>query len=1016
MRTNTMNFKNRFATSGLFTALLLGLAGCPLQTPTFESTPDGGVTVPVSNIVVMGALSLDLGAETTYTATVMDSTGKAISGATVAWSTNGTVSLSNPGQTQAASVKVKATGVGAGVVSAMAGGRTGQVAVTVSLGSGSLTVGAAGTAPLPAAIAVNQSVSVKAQYTGANSVKADAKDATWTATGACTVTDQGNGLASVRGTGMGKCTLTATAMSKMATAMFDVVNITAVKVTGDQTALKLGGTRTFTGVALSGTTEVPSVQVTWAQTGTAVVTVAPSATMNGVITVTGTAVGQAMLVASAGASTAPVTFAVEPVTLLAAATTRVLMGGSATVTVTPMGTGGVVGRFAAVTGVTLVGAAGFETVGPATLTSGGLVTFELTNATAPSPAVTATFGGVTSNALAFTIATVQTVTIDGPHGPVRVGSSVDVSVIVKDAQGMAIGGGVAVTWADANGVLVVPTGMTAGFTASAAVAKLGTSALIATVRGVASAALAVPGVPGSVTLSSPSPSSVPVGGTATMSVTVLDVLGAPIAGVPVGQVTVASADATKVTVGAGTAGANNTFQFTATGVALAAAPGVALTATWTGGVETVMSMSTQLIVAAGMITWTGGTCTASPTGARTWHVSGFQGATAGANAVVYDIFAASGAAATTASTKVAMDGAAGVAKDVTVASIAADWRFGVVARASDGATSALVACTRGATVASSVVAGNAIVLGGSAAYADDTSMPVSATNPRPLVMVSTATSKLDRTAPRLSLFGGGVSGFLGIGIRDDGTQVVYKRLGAGQGADASVLPVGLAVAKTDASNGVCTSRGGITAFELAGKTTAAGALTSFALYTSTATATGDVGDCALNVLAFREGATKTIASGVDRVAAFGDHRLGYTFGGALFDVDLVSTSKVPRQLADNGLDAGSLIAAANPTTGTAGAIEAAAIYVLSPTGVVSRYVYGAPPLAAPVASVATASLAGADGLVAADATTLYVTVGGLLKVVNVSGAGPLALVVTARDYSSLGALSVTLGSSAAASP
>ncbi len=1009
-----MNFKNQFATSGLFAALLLGLAGCPLQTPLEGGGADGGVIVGVKSIVVTGALSLDLGAETTYTATVMDATGKPISGATVSWSTNGTVSLSNPAQTQAASVKVKATGVGRGTVTATAGGSTGQVAVMVALGSGgSLAIGPAGATTLPTAVAVGQLVSVKAQYTGANSVKADAQDATWMATGACTVIDQGNGLASVRGTGMGKCTLTASAMSKTATAMFDVVNITSVKVTGEQTALKLGGTRMFTAVALSGATEVPSVQVTWSQATTAVVTIVTSTTMTGAITVTGTAVGQAMLVASAGASTTPVTFAVEPVTLLAAATTRVLMGGNATVTVTPMGTGGVVGRFASATGVALVGATGFTTVGAATLTSGGLVTFELTNATGPS-SVTATFGAVTSNALAFTIATVQTVTIDGPHGPVRVGSPVDVTVIVKDAAGMAIGGGVAVTWADATGVLVVPTGMSAGFTASATVAKLGTSALIATVRGVASAPLAVPGVPGSVTLSSPSPSSVPVGGTATMSVTVLDVLGAIIPGVPVGQISVASADTAKVTVGAGTAGANNSFQFTATGVALAAAPGVTLTATWTGGPETVRSMGTQLIVAAGMITWTGGTCTASPTGARTWHVSGFQGATAGANAVVYDIFAASGAAATTASTKVAMDGAAGVAKDVTVASIAADWRFGVVARASDGATSALVACTRGATVASSVVAGNAIVLGGSAAYADDTSAAVSATNPRPLLMVSTATSKLDRTAPRLSLaFGGGL---VGIGVRDDGTQVVYKRVGAGQGADASSLPVGLAVVKTDASAGVCTSRGGITAFELAGKTTSAGALTSFALYTSTATATGDVGDCALNVLGFRDGATKTIASGVDRVAAFGDHRLGYTFGGALFDVDLVSTSKVPRQLADDGLDAGSLIAAANPTTGTAGAIEAAAVYVLSPTGVVSRYVYGAPPLAAPVSSVATASLAGADGLVAADASTLYVTVGGVLKVVNVSGVGPLALVVTARDYSSQGALSVTLGSSAAASP
>jgi hypothetical protein len=783
------------------------------------------VIAAVGNVMVTGDTSLDLGAESTYTAAVTDQDGKPITNADPKWVASGSVSI--VGSSSGASVKIRATGVGNGSVTASAGTKAGQVAVTVSVGaSATLSIASADGTTLPTMLAVNQEVTIKAQYVGTNMIKADARDATFTGTGACAVDAVGNGVATVQGTGSGTCTVKATAMGKMAMVTFELVNITSVKITADNSTLKLGATRNVMAVAMNGTTAVTSVQVTWTQTGPSVVSIAPMGT-TGTYTLTGTAVGPAMLTASAGAATAQLAFAVDPVTLDLAVvngTTNVPMNGSATVTVTPKGMGGGASRFVSATGVTLSGAAGFGTVGAAAFNAQtGLVSFTLANATAASPAVTAKYSDVTSNALAFTI------------------------------------------------------------------------------------------------MATPS------------------------------------------------------------------------TVNWEG------------------------TCVASPMGVRAWRVSGFQGATAsGGGAIVYDVYAALGAAATTASTKVANDGASGIAKDVTVASNGADWRFGVVARAADNSVSGLVACTRGVTVASSAVAGNAILLGGSGVFADDTTMAVAATNPRALLMVAPANSALERTAPRPSIsFGGGL---MGIGVANNG-QILYKRPGSGQGADASVLPTMLATVKTDASGGVCTSRAGVTAFELAGKTSAGGALTSFGVYTVTATATGDVGDCALNVLAFREGATKTIASGVDRAAAFGDHRLGYLYGGALFDVDLVSTSKVPRQLADDGLAAGSLLAAANPTTGTAGAIEATSVFVLSPTGVVSRYTVGAPPLAAPVTSAATASLANADGLAASsDGATLYVTVGGVLKVVGVSGAGPLSLTVTARDYASVGGPTVTLGSSAAAAP
>lgn len=1083
-----MSFQARLANLGLLAGLVLGLSGCPLQTPATEvyltgqgaititpsavspsvnqtitltaspretgSTPvnvssatwsssdtsvlslnggvgpsitatahkigsatitasAGGVTgsvkitviAQVGNVEVMGATSLDLGADSTYTATITDTSGKAIT-APVSWSAVGAVQISGTLGT-AGTQKIRASGLDMGTVSATAGNRTGAIQVNVSLGNATLSVAQADGTAFPATIAGDQLVVARAQWEGQNKVKAGASDAQWLATGACSLGTAQGVQVQVIGNGSGMCTVTASSRGKSAKAMFNVVTVTAIKVTGDTTgALKLGASRTLTAVAMAGGAEVASVPVVWSQANEALTLAQGTA---GMVTVTGAAVGQAMLTAAVGAVTQQVTFAVDPVSLdIAASGTRVLMGGGATITVTPKGAT-TAGKFLAATGVALTGATGFGTVGAPMLTGQGLVTFTLSNATADSPAVKATYGTVTSNALAFSISTVGTVVVSGPAVPVAVGSKIDVSVTVKDNQGMTIAGGVPVTWVDANGVLSVPSS-TDIFSASATVSKLGSSSLVATVRGVASAPYVVSAVPGMVSLSAFQPTSVPVGGTATATIAVLDTSGAAIAGVTAAQLSVTSGDSSKVTVGAPTA-VGQSFQVTATGVAVTGSP-IALTAKWSNGTDSVSSAQAGLSVAAGTITWVGGACTASPLGPKTWRVSGFQGASAGGNAVVYDVYGAIGAPVNASATKVATDGVAGVAKDFTVVSASADWRFGVVARASDGATSALVVCTRGLTVASSAVAGNALVLSGAGVYADDTAAAVSATNPKPLIIVAEATSNIERTAPRTSLsFGGGLVG-IGVGAPADGSgQVLYKRAASGEGSDSYALPTVVTNVKTDSSGGVCKNRAGVTAFELAGKATAGGALTSFAVYTTTATATGAAADCALNVLAFRENATKTIASGVDAVAAFGDHRLGYLYAGALFDVDLTSNSKVPRQLADDGLDAGSLLAAVNPASGTAGAIEATSVYVLSPTGVVSRYTIGAPPLAAPEVSAATAALAGADGFVAANASTLFVTVNGTLKVVTVSGAGTLTLSVAARDYSMFGSLPVTLGAS-----
>jgi hypothetical protein len=344
---------------------------------------------------------------------------------------------------------------------------------------------------------------------------------------------------------------------------------------------------------MAGSVAIPNVVVTWTTVGDAVVTIAPA---GNTVVVTSTEVGSTMLVATVqGMVTATLPLTVAPATLqLQAASTRLLAGAGTTVTATPLGTDGLAGTFASAVGVTLVGATGFSTVGPATLTTSGLVTFALTGATASSPAVTATFSNVTSNAIAFSLATIGTVVIVGPQGPVRVGSGVELMASVKDSTGMPIGGDLEVLWTDMSGVYALPEA-TNTTSVMASVVKLGSATIVATVMGVSSPVFTSPSVPGSLGVTMFSPATVAVGGTATTLVTVLDTNGVVVPGVPLAAMSMMSADGTKVSVDAGVVMGDG-FLFTATGLAAAAAPGVGVTATWTDGANPVMSAQQFLVV------------------------------------------------------------------------------------------------------------------------------------------------------------------------------------------------------------------------------------------------------------------------------------------------------------------------------------------------------------------------------------------------------------------------------------
>jgi hypothetical protein len=208
----TAAFFWRHAARALGLALLLGLAACPLQTPTFEladvglavsvssaaplvdqtitvtvSAPaDGGdlsaatwqtsnpavvslsstagasvmavaleagtakltvtagamtasvtitVLASVGNVDLVGPTSLALDADATYSATVTDAAGHP-EPATVTWVANGTVALATPGANTGPTMKIRATAVGPGAVTASAGGRAAQIAVKVSATGG----------------------------------------------------------------------------------------------------------------------------------------------------------------------------------------------------------------------------------------------------------------------------------------------------------------------------------------------------------------------------------------------------------------------------------------------------------------------------------------------------------------------------------------------------------------------------------------------------------------------------------------------------------------------------------------------------------------------------------------------------------------------------------------------------------------------------------------------------------------------------------------------------------------
>jgi hypothetical protein len=575
------------------TAVAAGLATVTVKSGALRGAVAITVLASVGDVTIVGPTQMTLGNDATYSATVTDATGTRTINATVTWEASGAVAFTTPGTNTGSSIQIHAAAVGNGAVTAAVGGRAAQVAVKVAASSGQLVITRVDGTAIPSAVAAGAPLTVQASYATTNEL---ADDAQWTYSGACILLGTSGSTLSVEATGSGPCTLTATTSKMQATATFQIVSVTGVKIVGDTGPLAIGDSRMFTAIGLAGTMETGEVAVTWSTTGP-VLSLQPGATT---VKVTGAEIGIAPLTATLpGNITQTVEVTVAPASIkVTAPGGKVLSGAGTTLTATPVGAGGKAVMFASASGVTVAGATGFGSVGTPTLQANGSVTISLGNATADSPAVTVSFGGVTSNALSFTVAQIAKVVIMGPQGPIRMGSSADFTAIPTDGTGARIDGDVAATWADATGVYTFPAANgTLVVTANAA--KLGTSAIVATVAGISSTAYASPVQPASIGLTAFTPTSIGVGGTAMATVTVLDAGGQPIQGVPVSQVSLMADDGTKVSFDTGVmvgSGGTLGYLFTATGLAATPAKGVSVQATWTDGMYPVQSTQVPLIV------------------------------------------------------------------------------------------------------------------------------------------------------------------------------------------------------------------------------------------------------------------------------------------------------------------------------------------------------------------------------------------------------------------------------------
>jgi len=490
------------ATGGIISAVGLYTAGQSAGTYQVMATQSGGTlastaavtisSVPVASVAVSPvAAGLTVGATTQLTATPEDSTGTALTGRAVSWATSNAAVA-----TVSASGLVTGGAAGSATITATSEGQSGTSALTVT----NVPVASVTVSPAAATVTVGTTTQLTATPKDANGTALSGRVVTWGTSNAAAATVSANGV--VTGVATGSATITATSEGQSGTSAITVTNVPVASVTVSPAtaSLTVGATTQLTatpkdanGTALSGRV------VTWATSNAAAATVSQSGFVTGVAagsaTITATSEGQSGTaaiavmappsnpgtvtdLAVAGVTDSSVTLSFTEVTdgtgLPASYDIRFAAGtiswGSATVVArgscaSPMA-GNAIGAKRSCTVLGLAPSIGYQFQ---------LVAFR---GTLKLNAVFGALSNITQATTSPSTAAVATVAVSPAAASLLVGSTQQLSAMIKDANGNVLSGRT-VTWASsALGVAAVSvSGLVTGL-------AIGSTTITATSEGI----------------------------------------------------------------------------------------------------------------------------------------------------------------------------------------------------------------------------------------------------------------------------------------------------------------------------------------------------------------------------------------------------------------------------------------------------------------------------------------------------------------------------------------------------
>ena len=386
--------------------------------------------LPVASVTVSpSAATVPVGGTQQLTATPLDANGNPLSGRTITWTT------SAPGvATVDANGLVSAVATGSATITATSEGKSGTAAITVS----SVPVASVAVSPASATLIVGATQQLTATPLDANGNPLSGRTISWTTSALGVATVDANGL--VTAVAPGSATITATSEGKSGTSAITVnpVPVASVAVTPGSATVSVGGTQQLTatpldadGNPLSGRT------VTWVSSNTAVATVSASGL------VTGVAPGSATITATSEGKSGTATITVNPVPVasvaVAPASATIVVGATQQLTATPLDSAG-----NPLTGRTVTWTSSDPTVAP--VSGSGLVT----GVAVGSVTITATSEGKSGTAsITVNPPPVATVTVSPASASIRVGSTVQLTATLKDANGNVLTGRT-VTWTSSN--------------------------------------------------------------------------------------------------------------------------------------------------------------------------------------------------------------------------------------------------------------------------------------------------------------------------------------------------------------------------------------------------------------------------------------------------------------------------------------------------------------------------------------------------------------------------------------